>query len=74
MAIRENLTKWGGYDVVQWQVGDPLPDPQTSIARITTDWDSEASWVEQFREFLALPGAEQIRGLVVGMWGRRCRG
>lgn len=68
MTISKNLTRWGGYNVVQWQVGDPLPDPQTSVARITTDWDSEKGWVEQFREFLALPGVEQIRGLVVGMW------
>lgn len=54
--------------MVQWQVGDSLPDPEAAIARISTDWDSKGSWAEQFRAFLALPGVERVRGLVVGMW------
>lgn len=68
MTISENLSEFGGYQVIQWQVGDPLPDPETSIARIATDWDSEQSWQELFREFLKLEGVENIRGFVVGAW------
>lgn len=68
MTISENLSEFGGLEVVQWNVGDPLPDPETTIARIATDWDSEQSWQELFHEFLKLEGVENIRGLVVGAW------
>lgn len=68
MTIGENLTEFGGLEVIQWNVGDPLPDPETTIARIATDWDSEQSWQELFHEFLKLEGVENIRGFVVGAW------
>lgn len=69
MAIYEHLPAFGGFQVVSWAPGDGLPDPQTSIARIRTDWDGALPWTDLFRAFLTLPGVEQTPGLVVGYWG-----
>ncbi|MVN86336.1 hypothetical protein GO986_06115 [Deinococcus sp. HMF7620] len=64
-----NLESFAGYDIVQWQPGDALGDPQRVIHRISTDFDGEHAWSELLAAFLAQPGVEQIQGLVVGYWG-----
>lgn len=68
MTINSHLTEFGGYAVQQWNPGDPLPDPQGTICRISVEWDDEQQWVEKFRAFLDQPGAKDIRGFVVGWW------
>ncbi|WP_412027617.1 STM4015 family protein [Deinococcus yunweiensis] len=69
MTISEHLTEFGSLQVRQWNPGDPLGDPATTIHRISVDWDDEQPWVQKFRAFLELPGVEASRGVVVGWWG-----
>lgn len=66
--ITAHLTEFGGYRVQPWEPGQPLGDPVTTIHRISNEWDG-TSWVEQFRQFLELPGVQDTPGLVVGEWG-----
>ena len=82
MTISEHLTQFGGFSVTAWapeqskdteeRYGGPfvheLGDPATTIHRISVDFDSEDTWVDQFRTFLAQSGVEHIQGLVVGGW------
>ncbi|MFB9993318.1 STM4015 family protein [Deinococcus oregonensis] len=68
MTINEHLTAFGGFDVVAWTPGEPLPDPATTICRLSVEWDEAQSWEEKFSAFLALPGVEATPGLVVGWW------
>lgn len=37
--------------------------------RISTDWEAEESWLDQFAQFLAQPDVSQVAGLSVGFWG-----
>lgn len=68
MAIYEHLTGFGDLRVQPWNPGDPLPDPATTMVRLSVDWDEGGSWTDKLSAFLALPGVEATRGLVVGMW------
>ncbi|GGS07532.1 STM4015 family protein [Deinococcus sedimenti] len=68
MTIGAHLTEFGGFQVRQWNPGDPLGDPATTIHRIGVEWEDEQSWVERFRAFLSLPGVETTPGFVVGWW------
>ncbi|UBV45240.1 STM4015 family protein (plasmid) [Deinococcus taeanensis] len=68
MAIHEHLTAFGGLQVVDWALGDPLPDPAIAMARLGVEWDDPVSWTERFRTFLELPGVAAVPGLVVGWW------
>lgn len=70
MTIGQHLTAFGGFEVKQWNPGDPLGDPATTIHRLSVDWDDEQPWVQKFRAFLDVPGVERSRGLVVGWWGQ----
>ncbi|QLG11354.1 STM4015 family protein [Deinococcus sp. D7000] len=68
MTIGEHLTEFGGFQVTQWEPGQPLADTATTIHRIAVDYDDETDWTDKFRAFLALPGVEGSQGLVVGLW------
>lgn len=68
MTIGEHLTEFGGFQVQQWEPGQPLGDTATTIHRIAVDYDDKADWTDKFRAFLALPGVENSQGLVVGLW------
>ncbi|WP_293912086.1 STM4015 family protein [Deinococcus sp.] len=82
MTNSEHLTEFGGFAVTAWapkpeasakeRYGGPfvhaLGDPATTIHRISTDYDSEPSWTDLFRAFLAQSGVEHTQGLVVGAW------
>lgn len=68
MTIGAHLTQFGGFQVQQWNPGDPLGDPATTIHRVGVEWDDQESWVERFRAFLNVPGVAATPGFVVGWW------
>lgn len=61
MTIGEHLTEFGGFQVTQWEPGQPLADTATTIHRIAVDYDDETDWTDKFRAFLALPGWKAVR-------------
>ncbi|GEM47503.1 STM4015 family protein [Deinococcus cellulosilyticus] len=69
MTIGKHLDQFGGYNVRSWEPGQPLAHLENTIYRIAVEYDDKTSWVEKFQGYLATEGAEQSRGLVVGMWG-----
>ncbi|OLV17405.1 STM4015 family protein [Deinococcus marmoris] len=68
MTIGEHLTEFGGFQVKQWEPGQPLGDTGTTIHRVAVDYDDKTGWTDKFRAFLALPGVEASQGFVVGLW------
>lgn len=68
MTIENHLDKFAGYNVKSWQPSQPLADLDTTIYRIAVEYDEEMSWEEKFQQYLAMPNAEQSRGLVLGAY------
>jgi len=68
MSIYEHATTFAGKPVVDWEPGNQLADPRTTIPRISLPYDAGESWGQRFAAFLRTPGAAEIPGLVVGMW------
>ncbi len=71
MAISENLSEFGGLEVIAWNPGDPLGDTSTQAYRISLDWDESDGgmrWSDKLYDLLDMPGAETIQGLIVGAW------
>lgn len=67
----DNVSEIGGLSIVNWSPGEAMPDPATSIPRISVEYDSEAEdWISAFRELIKLPEAEELRGLSIGLWGQ----
>ncbi len=71
MTINEHLTEFAGREVIQWESGEPLPDPAEAICRIAVSWDEAdkgGTWLAKFAQFLADPASRAATGLVVGVW------
>lgn len=69
MGIYDHLTVWRGIPVQDW-----TPKTEESLTsnicyRISTDWDEEEPWLDQFAAFLAQPSISEVTGLIVGFWG-----
>ncbi|UBV45241.1 STM4015 family protein (plasmid) [Deinococcus taeanensis] len=63
-----DLSTFGGFEVMQWQPGEALGDPEHTIHRLSVEYDGTQEWAELLAQFLAQPGVEQIQGLVTGYW------
>jgi hypothetical protein len=69
MGIGENLTKFHGLKVVDFEVGEDLPDPQTSAVRLAIRYDGDFEELsELWAEFLGADGVEETTALVLGNW------
>jgi len=76
MGIWEHAREFAGKPVVDWEPGKPIDSPEATIPRLTaptrrrrrTDPDADASWTDQFAQFLQDPAAAEVTGLVVGQW------
>src|SRR5690242_6694731 len=46
VTINEHMLQFAGRDVVQWEPGEPIPDPATAMPRIALTWEEEdnAAW------------------------------
>ena len=76
MTINEHMAEFAGRRVADWEPGSPLPDPATTIARISLDYDEaqKGEWTDKLAQFLALPGSATVIGLVVGQWSDELEG
>jgi len=70
MAIYEHIDTFAGLEVEDWSPGDgPLqPDTLYRIGLSYSDADNGELWSDQLDALLDQPGAEQLRGIVVGPW------
>ncbi len=68
MVFSEHATVFGGKTVMDYDADAPLPDPTTSIPRLSVDYDSEEGAHDLLQRLLADPAAEQLTGLVIGAW------
>ena len=69
MANSENLTTFHGLKVVDFELGESLPDPRTSAVRLAIRHDGEFDGLaEMWAEFLATDGVAETSALVLGNW------
>ncbi|HEY7416266.1 MAG TPA: STM4015 family protein [Ktedonobacteraceae bacterium] len=65
MTINEHKTHFAGKPVIDWNPGDPVPDPATTIPRISTEYEGNPI-LGKLEKFLADPASRAITGLVFG--------
>ena len=65
----KRITQFAGKAVLDWEPGDPIPDPTTTIPRISaTDvWRSGRAGNEKFQQFLADSASRTVTGLIFGL-------
>jgi len=70
MTIHEHKAYFADKTIIDWEPGDPMPDPGTEIPRFQT----VASWgenvlnsIEKFQQFQADPASSTSAGFVFGM-------
>ncbi len=68
MVFSDHATTFGGKTIVDYDPDSPLPDPADSIPRLSVEYDEESSAVDLLQRLLLDPNAEQLTGLVIGMW------
>lgn len=67
----DHKTHFAGKTIIGWEPGDPIPNPATTIPRISaTDvyGQNEVSGEENFLRFLADPASKACSGLAFGIW------
>lgn len=63
----DHKTHFVGKPVINWNPGDPVPDPATTVTRIAGGRRSEAGILAQLlQELLADPAAQATTGLILG--------
>jgi hypothetical protein len=70
MTINEHKTHFAGKTIIDWEPGDPAPDPGTTMPRFKSsgEWEEkESSGMEKFEQFLADPTSSSAAGLVFGL-------
>lgn len=69
MAIHDNLTKFHGLDVIEFEAGMPLPDPTRTAVRLTIRYEGEfKEYSDLWAEFIDTAGVETTEVLVIGNW------
>lgn len=68
MVFSDHAETFAGKSVVDYEVDSELPDPNEFIPRLRVDYDSETSAVDMLQRLIVDPAAEQLTGLVIGMW------
>lgn len=62
----DHLESFAGYEVKTWEIGKSIDNLEKTIYRIAVDYDDDKTWLEKFNAYLALPNANQTRGIVLG--------
>ncbi len=65
MTINNNLEKFLGKKVVDWEVGSEIESPTKNAYRIRID---ENDWDTTFTKFLKDPSVSKLTHLVIGTW------
>jgi len=72
MTISEHKTHFAGKTIIDWEIGDPVPDPATTIPRFKASggrWqEKEIDAEEKFEQFLTDPASSTTTGFVFGMY------
>ena len=65
----DHKTHFAGKAVLDWEPGDPIPDPTTTIPRLSAIdvWGSGPKGNEIFQQFLADPASRAVSGLIFGL-------
>jgi hypothetical protein len=64
------VTHFAGKTVIEWNIGDPIPDPSTAIPRFSAIDGRGKDYVdgeEKFQAFIADPASKATTGIVFGM-------
>jgi hypothetical protein len=70
MGIDANLTSLHGYEVIDFEAGEPLPDPARTAVRLAIRYEGPFSeFSDLWAEFIDAAGVEQTQALVIGNWG-----
>jgi hypothetical protein len=68
MTINDYKTHFAGKTIIDWEPGDPIPDPATTIPRFRTSWSSQSQGgLDKFELFIADPASSSVNGFVFGM-------
>jgi hypothetical protein len=68
VAISEHAQSFAGLPIRDYDPTRGIQNPTRVIYRIFQDYESEIPFSEQLEKFLADPAAEQVHGIVIGMW------
>lgn len=68
MVFSDHAETFAGKTVVDYELDTPLPDPAEFVPRLRVEYDSDISAVDILQRLLVDPAAEQLTGLVIGMW------
>lgn len=70
MSISENLETFLGKEVIDWEEGSQIEDPEAVTYRIRqSEYDTTKEvWLDLFNKFLQDPKVSQISALVIGNW------
>lgn len=77
MSIGEHIEEFAGYPIFEWNPEETLDDPENTLVKISVNWDEVdegLTWVDRFVEFLELPEAAVVPGIVVGAWEEMAEG
>ncbi|MHA3770801.1 STM4015 family protein [Verrucomicrobiota bacterium sgz303538] len=67
--ISDHATEWLGYPVELYDPEDGAPDYKNKIYRLALDWDSEATLVDLFAQFIEYPASSEAPGIIFGLFG-----
>jgi hypothetical protein len=69
MGFGSNLETFGGFAITDFEVGAAPPEPAKGGVRLRLTYADEGStFTDVFAKFIATPGIENLRALVIGQW------
>jgi hypothetical protein len=69
MGIHANLETFFDRKVVDYEAGEPLPDPATTAVRLAVVYDGPIDeFTDAFAQFIESDGVENTAALVIGNW------
>jgi hypothetical protein len=69
MTISDNISKFHGFDVVDFESGETEVDPTRTAVRLRIGYEGESEeFADLWAEFISSPGVEQTQALVIGTW------
>ena len=69
MGVGSNLDNFGGFAIVDFAAAAAVPDLAKTGLRLRLTYEDEGStFTDLFAKFIATPGIEMLRALVIGQW------
>lgn len=69
MGVGSNLDNFGGFPIVDFAAAAAVPDLAKTGLRLRLTYEDEGStFTDLFAKFIATPGIEMLRALVIGQW------